>query len=102
MAVGYFLTGEHRRYDSGNGTVGAIRVNRPWLRGAVAENRPYGYGAWEVAARFAYLDFVDADTPLGPNGQPQGLRLPQMTYWCQLVLVGSRALDVQLPIRHAR
>jgi len=80
VAAGYFLTGEHRRYDSGNGTLGAIRVNRPWLRGAVAENRPYGYGAWEVAARFAYLDFVDADTPLTANGQPQGVRLPQMTY----------------------
>ncbi len=80
VSVGYFLTGDNRSYDKGNGTLGAIRVNRPWLRGAAARNRPYGYGAWEVTARLAYLDFVDGDTPLGPIGQPQGLRLPQMTY----------------------
>lgn len=80
VAGGYFLTGEHRRYDSSNGTLGAVRVKRPWLRGAATEDRPCGWGAWELAARFAYLDFMDADTPPSSNGQPQGLRLPQATY----------------------
>lgn len=79
-SCGYFLTGEHRQYDTADGTLGAVRVNRPWLRGAASENRLYGYGAWELTARFAYLDYVDADTPLTKNGQIQGIRLPQMTY----------------------
>ncbi len=39
-----------------------------------------GMGHGKSRRVFAYLDFVDADTPLAPNGQPQGLRLPQMTY----------------------
>jgi phosphate-selective porin OprO/OprP len=77
---GYFLTGEHRQYEANNGTLGAVRVKRPWLRGAATDDRPCGWGAWELAARFSYLDFVDADTPLNAQGMPQGLRLPQATF----------------------
>lgn len=76
---GYFLTGEHRRYDSSAGTLGAVRVDRPLLRGRAERDRTRGYGAWELTARFAYLDFVDADTPSGSNGQQLGIRLAQST-----------------------
>jgi phosphate-selective porin OprO/OprP len=79
-SVGYFLTGEHRGYDSSNGTLGAVRVNSPWLRAPGDCDRPQGWGAWELTARFAYLDFIDADTPPGPGGQPLGIRLPQSTF----------------------
>ena len=77
---GYFLTGEHREYDSANGTLGAVKVNRPWLRGPGDCNRRQGWGAWELTARFTYLDFFDADTPPGPSGQEIGIRLPQSTF----------------------
>jgi phosphate-selective porin OprO/OprP len=76
---GYFLTGEHRKYEASSGTLGAVRVNRPFLRSAADCDRPHGWGAWEIAARFTYLDFFDSDTPLGPSGQLVGIELPQST-----------------------
>ncbi|MBA4106495.1 MAG: hypothetical protein C0485_12120 [Pirellula sp.] len=77
---GYFLTGEHRAYDSSNGTLGAVHVRRPWLRLPSENDRPQGWGAWELAARFSYLDFYDPDTPAGPSGPQMGIELPQSTF----------------------
>ena len=77
---GYFITGEHRSYDTSSGTLGPVRVNRPWLREPGDYDRPRGWGAWELTARFAYLDFIDPDTPAGPSGQPIGIQLPQSTF----------------------
>jgi phosphate-selective porin OprO and OprP len=76
---GYFLTGEHREYDSTNGVLGAVRVNRPFLRCCADGDRPHGWGAWELTSRFDYLDFFDRDTPVGPDGQLVGIRLPEGT-----------------------
>ena len=36
--------------------------------------------ALRPGARFAYLDFFDPDTPVGPNGQLVGIRLPEATF----------------------
>lgn len=33
-----------------------------------------------MVARFTFLDFVDADTPLGPDGQKLGIQQPQSTF----------------------
>jgi len=77
--VGWFITGEHRQYDSANGVLGAIKVNRPVYRCPSEHDRTRGCGAWELTARFAYLDFIDDDTPAGPSGQNVGIRLPQTT-----------------------
>jgi phosphate-selective porin OprO/OprP len=77
---GYFITGEHRGYDSSSGTLGAIRVNRPWPLRLGEGDRCHGCGAWELAARIAYLDFFDADTPRGADGQLVGIRMPQATF----------------------
>lgn len=48
----YFLTGESRRYDVGSGSFGRVSPNS-----VVGEG---GYGAWEVAVRYGYLDLVDS------------------------------------------
>jgi phosphate-selective porin OprO/OprP len=76
---GWFLTGEHRKYDSANGVLGAVKVDRPWIHCPSQHDRPHGWGAWELTARYAYLDFIDNDTPPGPSGQNVGIRLPQTT-----------------------
>ncbi len=76
---GYFITGEHRQYDLSSGTLGTIHVNRPLLRCPSEFNRQRGWGAGELTARFAYLDFVDSDTPPGPVGQQLGVQLSQAT-----------------------
>jgi phosphate-selective porin OprO/OprP len=76
---GWFLTGEHRRYLS-SGIFGPVRVNRPLIRCHAACDRPAGWGALELTARFAYLDFHDSDVPISPSGQFVGIRLPEATF----------------------
>ena len=77
--VGYFLTGEHREYESEYGELGKVTVHRPFLCGPSARGRMLGPGAWEVAVRIAWLDFIDPDTPTTPGGQLQGIQLTQAT-----------------------
>jgi len=76
---GWFVTGEHRRYLN-TGAFGPVRVNRPLIRCHAACDRLAGWGALELTARFAYLDFQDSDTPTGPTGQFEGIRLPESTF----------------------
>jgi phosphate-selective porin OprO/OprP len=79
--VGYFLTGEHRKYLTETGVFGPVIVNRPVLSrfsstDHIAEK---GGGAWELTARISYLDFVDSNAPVAVQGQPVGTLLPQTT-----------------------
>lgn len=52
----YFLTGEHREYDRNNGVFTRVVPKRPlaWSRCGFT-----GCGAWQVAARYSYLDLND-------------------------------------------
>jgi len=81
LDVGYFLTGEHRAYERSSGYFGFVTVDRPLLQrfSSQATPRPKGFGAWELTARFAYLDFFDSDNPTGPQGQLEGVVMPQGT-----------------------
>lgn len=78
--VGYFLTGEHRQYDRATGVLGEVEVQRPFLYGPASRGREWGMGGWELAARLAWLDFINANTPLGANGQLQGVEQTQWTF----------------------
>lgn len=50
---GYFLTGEHRPYDKGDGSFGRVKPRRPFTDlGSAA-------GAWEIAARYSQIDFSE-------------------------------------------
>ena len=82
VSVGYFLTGEHRGYLTRNGVFGAVTVARPVLRRFSSQPFPRlrGRGAWELTARFSYLDFLDANTPTGPQVQLVGTAMPQATF----------------------
>lgn len=62
--AGYFLTGESRTYNGKNGVFG--RVNPRCNVG-----KDGGIGAWEIAARWSYLDLNDANV--------QGGRLNDLT-----------------------
>ena len=79
--AGYFLTGERRNYLTRNGVFGPVTVKRPLLSGfsSQQQSEEFGRGAWELTARFSYLDFIDANTPAGPLGQTVGIVLPQAT-----------------------
>jgi phosphate-selective porin OprO/OprP len=72
--VSYFLTGEHRSYSRNRGIFDKVQVLAPFLRLERDSVLFRGPGAWELAARFSYLDFDDRNLPLGPDGQLLGDR----------------------------
>jgi len=53
--VSYFLTGEHKVYEPDYGRFGRIKPK------ANFNPAKGGWGAWEIAARFSYLDLDDRD-----------------------------------------
>ncbi len=77
----YFITGERRAYQKHYGTFGGVKVDRPVTRLFHDKTAPegLGYGAWEMTARFSYLDFLDNDIPPGSQGQKVGVKLPLVT-----------------------
>jgi len=50
----WFLTGEHREYDTSNAVFRGVKPKRPppWKK---------GWGAWELALRLTYIDLNDGD-----------------------------------------
>lgn len=53
VQASYFLTGEHRNYRVGKGIFGRLYPTRNF------NPKQGGWGAWEIAARFSYLDLDD-------------------------------------------
>lgn len=73
----YFLTGEHRGYNRTRGSFDQVEVLRPMIR---SRGDPRGgWGAVELAARLAYLDFSSPNLPAGANGVPAQTRLFEST-----------------------
>jgi phosphate-selective porin OprO/OprP len=70
----FFLTGEHRDYLTKDGVFGITHVRRPFfcMKGKGGFIR--GPGAWELLARFDYLNFANSNIPL-VNGLPPGQKL---------------------------
>lgn len=58
--AGYFLTGEHRPYNRKQGAIDRIQVKRPF---GISHNDDCenGWGAWEVAARYSYINLNSKD-----------------------------------------
>ncbi|MCY2964262.1 MAG: porin, partial [Planctomycetota bacterium] len=56
--VGYFLTGEHRPYLK---KAGAIDRVKPFRNVKFFDNDGTGWGAWEIAARYSYIDLNSRD-----------------------------------------
>jgi phosphate-selective porin OprO/OprP len=69
--VGYFLTGENRTYDRRLGTVGGTYISSPytpfWLTRRDDGGVTWGRGAWELAARWNYLDLNSGDIAGGKS-----------------------------------
>jgi len=53
VEASYFLTGEHRNYELGKGSFGRVKPKHNF------STRDRTWGAWQVAARFSYLDLND-------------------------------------------
>jgi phosphate-selective porin OprO/OprP len=59
--VGWFLTGEHRPYDRVAGAIDRVKPFEDFFWVNTSGGRMYGLGAWEVAARYSYIDLNDAN-----------------------------------------
>ncbi|MCA9088501.1 MAG: ATPase [Planctomycetaceae bacterium] len=58
----YFLTGEHMAYDRASGTLDRVKVkNNFFCVDNLSGQHGTGLGAWQVAARYSYLDVSDGD-----------------------------------------
>jgi phosphate-selective porin OprO/OprP len=55
--VGYFLTGEHRPYDRKAGAIDRVKPHENFKFGPCCHGT--GWGAWEVAARYSYIDLTE-------------------------------------------
>jgi phosphate-selective porin OprO/OprP len=73
VQLSYFLTGETRQYDKAFGRLGSNYIaNRPfsnfWLKRDENGAFTWGSGAWEVAARYSYLNLNDGTIQGGVLG----------------------------------
>lgn len=59
----YFLTGEHRPYSRPSGTIGSIKPYENFFM--LDRGRGTGWGAWEIAGRFSWLDLNDKNVKGG-------------------------------------
>ena len=66
--IGWFLTGDHRPYDRKAGAIDRVMPLNSVSKGGT------GRGAWEVAARWSYIDLTDQSI-LGGNMQNMTLGL---------------------------
>jgi len=53
VQASYFLTGENRRYKSSSGAFNRVRPNQDFGKSSDGSK---GWGAWEVAARYSFVD----------------------------------------------
>ena len=60
VQVGYFLTGEHRGYRKQYHAFDRVKVYEPFFCVTTADGCCKGHGAWELKARWGYMDLTDA------------------------------------------
>ena len=78
--VGYFLTGEHRPYDRKAGALDRIIPKSNFS--PVNHDDQKGWGAWEVAGRWSYLDLNDKNVRGGTiNDLTAGLNWYLNPFW---------------------
>ncbi len=56
--VTYFLTGENRTYDKERGTIDRVYPYENFFRVRTNDGTATGLGAWELAARWSYIDLT--------------------------------------------
>jgi phosphate-selective porin OprO/OprP len=56
--VSYFLTGENRTYNRRSATIDRVYPFENFFRVRTNDGTATGWGAWEVAARWSYIDLT--------------------------------------------
>jgi len=95
----YFLTGEHRQYNRKTGVIDRVVPieNAFFVRGVDGEPPSYGWGAWQLGARYQFLDLnsngfnggILHDTTLGINWYLNPNFKVQANYFYEYRLAGS-------------
>ena len=79
VQAGYFLTGEHIPWDRESGTVDRMRpYENFFLVDRCLGGTGHGWGAWQIAARYDYLDLTDSDIQ---GGVENNLTLALNWWW---------------------
>jgi phosphate-selective porin OprO/OprP len=73
----YMLTGEHVPYKRTDGTIDRIRPFENFFRVNTSDGVAGGWGAWQVALRYSYLDLTDNDIR---GGEEENLTLGLVWY----------------------
>jgi phosphate-selective porin OprO/OprP len=79
--VSYFITGEHRPYERKEGIFGRVKPLSNFFIVDTCGGRCAGWGAWEVAARWSYVDLNDADLAADGAGELHDFTLGVNWYW---------------------
>lgn len=111
VQVGYFLTGEHRPYKRSAGVFDRLRPyeNFSFIRGEDGSLQR-GLGAWELVARYGYLDLHSSGfatdpsdaTRVGGTGMLQDITLGVNWVRCYRDSDGGPAFDGHVDIWAAR
>ncbi len=75
----WFVTGENREYLTRYGVFGGPKVQSPFLCLRGSQAVAAGPGAWELTARFAYMDFFSNNLPPNSSGLRTGNRDSEIT-----------------------
>jgi phosphate-selective porin OprO/OprP len=77
----YFLTGESRGYKRKEAAFDRVKPNTNFWIVRTSDGPSAGWGAWELAARWSYLDFTDPALDDDGNGTLHDLTLGINWYW---------------------
>ena len=67
--MSYFLTGEHIPWSRKSGTLGRVKPFEEFFAVRTGDGSiERGWGAWQIACRLSYADFVD-DNIIGGKGE---------------------------------
>lgn len=77
----WVLTGEHHPWDRATGTLKPLKpFENFWMVRTIDGSTAAGWGAWEIAARYSFVDFSDAGFYGGRGNQ---LTLGMQWFWNQ-------------------
>jgi len=78
----YFLTGEHRNFDNKDKVFGRVKPNTNFWIVPTSDGPAAGWGAWELAGRWSYLDYTDPSlNNVVSAGQMTNLTVGLNWYW---------------------
>jgi phosphate-selective porin OprO/OprP len=77
----YFITGEHRVYKRTTGTFDRIIPNTNFFWVRTPDGPRFGWGAWEVALRWSWIDLEDDALASSTSGQMHNITCGLNWYW---------------------